>query len=324
MNLSVIVPVYNGKHTLPFLVNRLAPVLESLAEHYELILVDDGSSDGSRETISALALQHGWIRGIHLMRNFGQHNALLCGIRRARHEIIVTLDDDLQNPPEEIAKLLGGLTEDVDVVYGVSEKSGQGVWRRALSWLYRVTLRKAMGAEAASYASAFRAFRAHIRNAFEQYSCPHVSIDVLLSWGTNRFAQVAVEHHARPEGKSNYNFRKLAVHAFNNLSGFSTAPLHLASLVGLSFTVLGVMLLAYVLVRYAAEGGSVPGFPFLASVIIIFSGVQLFCLGIFGGYLGRVFHRSLQCPTYLVRSSVPSEESPSASDRDRPPLRQVM
>jgi undecaprenyl-phosphate 4-deoxy-4-formamido-L-arabinose transferase len=322
--LSVVVPVYNSEAFLSELVARIRPVLEKTASTYELILVNDGSRDGSWRVIEELAGRHDWIRGINLMRNFGQHNALLCGIRAARHGIIVTMDDDLQNPPEEIPKLLGGLAGGVDVVYGVPEKSEQGLWRRVSSWMFRAALRKAMGVEAASYASAFRAFRTHIRDAFEQYNHPSVSVDVLLSWGTTGFSRVCVEHHARSAGRSNYNLRKLAAHAFNIVSGFSTAPLHLASLAGLSFTVLGIVLLAYVLARYVAEGGSVPGFPFLASVIIIFSGVQLFCLGIFGGYLGRIFHRTLQCPTYLVRSSVPSGNTSLSSERDRPPIRQVM
>jgi len=324
MNISVVIPVHNSEPTLAELVRRLAGVLVSVADRYELILVDDGSRDGSWEIITALSQSQDWISGIRLMRNFGQHNALLCGIRRAQHEIIVTMDDDLQHPPEQLPKLLGVLVQGVDVVYGVPEKSEHDFWRRTLSWLFRVTLRKAMGVEAASYASAFRAFRAHVRDAFVQYNDPYVSIDVLLSWGTTRFSRTSVEHHARPAGKSNYNVRKLAVHAFNILSGFSTLPLHLASLAGLSFTVLGVFLLVYVLTRFVIEGGSVPGFPFLASVIIIFSGVQLFCLGIFGGYLGRVFKRTLQCPAYLVRSFTPAERVSPSSDRGRLPIRQVM
>jgi len=189
--LSVVVPVYNSEAFLSELVARIRPVLEKTASTYELILVNDGSRDGSWRVIEELAGRHDWIRGINLMRNFGQHNALLCGIRAARHGIIVTMDDDLQNPPEEIPKLLGGLAGGVDVVYGVPEKSEQGLWRRVSSWIFRAALRKAMGVEAASYASAFRAFRTHIRDAFEQYNHPSVSVDVLLSWGTTGFSRSA-------------------------------------------------------------------------------------------------------------------------------------
>jgi glycosyltransferase involved in cell wall biosynthesis len=322
--LSVVVPVYNSEASLPELAARLRPVLEKHASSHELILVNDGSRDGSWRVIEELAGRYNWIRGINLMRNFGQHNALLCGIRAARHDIIVTMDDDLQNPPEEIPKLLGGLTGGVDVVYGVPEKSEQGLWRRISSRIFRAALRKAMGVEAASYVSAFRAFRTRIRDAFERYGHPSVSIDVLLSWGTTRFSRVCVEHHARSAGKSNYNLRKLVTHAFSIVSGFSTAPLQLASLVGLGFTAFGVVLLGYVLGRYVIEGGSVPGFPFLASVIIIFSGVQLFCLGVFGGYLGRVFQNTMQRPAYLVRSCSTTGGESVPSERDRRTIRQVM
>lgn len=322
--LSVIVPVYNSEASLARLVARLRPVLEKHASSYELILVNDGSRDGSWSVIEELASRHNWVRGINLMRNFGQHNALLCGIRAARHGVIVTMDDDLQNPPEEIPKLLGGLAGGVDVVYGVPEKNEQGFWRRLSSWIFRAALRKAMGVEAASYASAFRAFRTHIRDASEHYNHPSVSIDVLLSWGTTGFARVPVEHHARTAGTSNYNLRKLATHAFNIVSGFSTAPLQLASLVGLGFTAFGVVLLGYVLGRYVIEGGSVPGFPFLASVIIIFSGVQLFCLGVFGGYLGRVFQNTMRRPAYLVLSCSTTRGESVPSEQDRRTIRQVM
>ena len=129
MNLSVVVPVYRAEQSLPLLVERLQTVLPTLAEAFELILVNDGSPDRSWDTVEDLASTHDWVRGIDLMRNFGQHNALLCGIRAARYEIVVTMDDDLQHPPEEIHKLLEKLQEGCDVVYGIPEKKEQGLWR---------------------------------------------------------------------------------------------------------------------------------------------------------------------------------------------------
>jgi len=127
MNLTVVVPVFNAEESLHELVSRLRPVLSSLCADYELVLVNDGSEDGSWKTISDLANENGWIRGIDLMRNYGQQNAALCGIRMARHDIVVTLDDDLQHPPEEIPKLVQKLTEGYDVVYGTPEKKQHGV-----------------------------------------------------------------------------------------------------------------------------------------------------------------------------------------------------
>ncbi|MBP8695514.1 MAG: glycosyltransferase family 2 protein [Syntrophobacterales bacterium] len=299
--LSVVVPVYNSEASLRELVTRLGPVLAGTGAPFELILVNDGSRDGSGRVIEELTSRHEWVRGIHLVRNFGQHNALLCGIRDARHDVVVTMDDDLQNPPEEIPKLLEKLGEGVDVVYGTPETKQHGIFRNLASRITRVALQGSMEAETARHASAFRAFRTCLRDAFASYGSPFVSIDVLLTWGTDRFAAVRVDHRPRRAGRSNYTLRKLVVHAFNMMTGFSTLPLQFASLTGFVFTLFGIAVLAYVLGRYALEGGSVPGFPFLASVIAIFAGAQLFALGIIGEYLARMHFRMMEKPTYVSR-----------------------
>ena len=302
-NISVIVPVYNSEFSLPELVLRLHPVLESLAADYELILVDDGSRDRSWEVIFQLAQEYPWIRGINLMRNYGQHNSLLCGIRTAKHEVIITMDDDLQHPPEEIPKLLEKLAEGYDVVYGAPVKGQHGLWRNIASQATRLALQSVMGAETARNASAFRAFRTHVRDAFADYQSPSVSIDVLLSWGTTRFAAIPVRHDQRRVGASTYTSRKLASHALDMMTGFSTWPLRLASLVGFGFMFFGFGVFMYVFGRYLIEGGSVPGFPFLASIIAIFSGAQLFALGIIGEYLARMHFRSMGRPCSLIRNT---------------------
>ncbi len=131
MNVSVVVPVYNGSDTLPMLVDEVGKVLPDVTDEFELVLVNDGSPDQSWQVISELAGSHSWVRGIDLMRNYGQHNATLCGVREALYEIIVVMDDDLQNPPREIPKLLEKLSEGYDVVYGVSRKRQQAWWKNA-------------------------------------------------------------------------------------------------------------------------------------------------------------------------------------------------
>jgi glycosyltransferase involved in cell wall biosynthesis len=294
------VPAYNSELSLPELVRRLQPVLVAAATDYELVIVDDGSRDGTWPVIEELARDHGWVRGVHLMRNYGQHNALLCGIRLARYELTVTIDDDLQHPPEEIPKLLEKLTADKDVVYGTPAQERHGLWRDVASQVTKIALQSAMGAPIARKAGPFRLFRTRIRDAFASYDGPYVSIDVLLTWGTTRFDAVDVRHEARTLGTSNYTFRKLVVHALNMVTGFSAWPLQLSSLVGFSFTVLGTIALFVVIIKYLIQGGSVPGFSFLASMIAIFSGAQLFSLGIMGEYLARMHARTMQHPTYSV------------------------
>ena len=304
MSISVVVPVYNSEGTLGALVNRLQAVLGATGDSYELILVNDGSLDRSWDMASQLAAQHDWIVVINLMRNYGQHNALLCGIRAARCDTIVTMDDDLQNPPEEIPKLLARLDEGYDVIYGTPIRQQHGLWRDLASTATKLALQGAMGAQTARQVSAFRAFRTPVREAFADYRGAFVSIDSLLAWGTTKFGSVPVRHEPRTVGASNYTFRKLLAHSMNMMTGFSTLPLRFATYIGFAFTLIGLMVLAVVVFRYFTAGDSVPGFPFLASIIAIFSGAQLFALGIFGEYLARVFVRITDAPPYIVRHTV--------------------
>lgn len=297
---SAVVPVFRSERSLQELHRRLAAVLTDCADEFEIVLVEDCGGDGSWRVIEELAAADPRVRGVRFSRNFGQHNALLCGIRAARNDIVVTLDDDLQNPPEEIPKLLAKLDEGYDVVYGAPEKQQHGFLRNTASRLTRLALQSAMGAETARHVSTFRVFRTPLRAAFENYRSPLVSIDVLLTWGTTRFAHTYVRHDRRAAGTSNYTVLKLVTHALNMMTGFTTLPLQLASIAGFAFALFGFAVLAYVLVTYAIHGGSVPGFPFLASIVAIFSGVQLAAIGIIGEYLARMHMRSMERPAYLV------------------------
>ena len=235
------------------------------------------------------------------MRNYGQHNALLCGIRAAKYDVIVTMDDDLQQPPEEIPRLVARLEEGFDVVYGVPTVEQNGLMRALASRITRLALRTAVGSEVAKNVSAFRVFRTQLREAFADYHTPFVSVDVLLTWATTRFAATRVPFQKRYCGSSNYRFTTLLRHALNMMTGFSTAPLQLASLIGFGCTLFGIAIFVYVVGCYLLEG-SIPGFPFLASIIAIFSGAQLFALGVIGEYLARIHFRTMNRPVYIVRS----------------------
>lgn len=323
--LTVVVPVYNSETTLRELTARLHPVLADHAGEYEVILVNDGSRDRSWDVICDLAARHTWVRGISMMRNYGQHNALLCGIRAARGEIVVTMDDDLQHPPEEIPKLLGRLrSNDCDVVYGTPHALPHSLMRNLLSRFTKQVLARVMGIRSIRDISAFRGLRANLRQAFEGFHSPHLVLDVLLSWGTTRFAIVTVSHEPRRVGTSNYSSLRLINQVLLVLTGFSTAPLRLATLVGFGFTLLGALTLFYVVAHYFLSG-SVPGFTFLASILSLFSGAQLFALGIIGEYLARIFNRSIERPTYVIgatiggKNPVSEEEVVAATQQERKP-----
>lgn len=303
---SVVIPVFNSMSTLEPLVQRLEKVLDNLISDYEIILVNDGSQDGSWKTIQRIVEDDEHVLGINLMRNYGQHNALLCGIRQAKFDVILTMDDDLQHPPEEAYKLFAKLTEGFDVVYGVPEVERHSFWRNITSKMIKTFLKMAMGIDSATSVSAYRLFRREIVRSFQDYEGNYVSIDVLLTWGTTKFGSVKVDYQAREKGKSNYTLPKLIQHAFTLITGYSDVPLRLATTMGFVFMFLGLVVLIYVIVNFLIHHGSVPGFAFLASIISIFSGVQLFSLGIFGEYLGRIFSRALNKPTYVVNSIIKS------------------
>ncbi len=298
---SVVVPVYQSAAILPALVNRLAPVLDQLGGDYELILVNDGSRDKSWTVIQSLSASHPWVRGLDMMRNFGQHNALLAGIRLAKFDTTITMDDDLQHPPEELPKLWAKFQEGFAVVYAPPQKEQHGLLRDLASMATKIALQSAMGAQTARMVSAWRIFRTELREAFATYHNPFVSIDVLLTWGTTRFGAIRLRHDPRLMGTSQYTVAKLIRHAMNMITGFTVLPLQLASIVGFAFTLFGFFVLFFVLIQYLIYGSVVSGFPFLASIIAIFSGAQLFALGMIGEYLARMHFRLMDKPAYVVR-----------------------
>jgi glycosyltransferase involved in cell wall biosynthesis len=309
---SIVVPVYRGEQTLPLLAARVEQVLGSGGLPFELILVNDCSPDGSGAVIQALAAEKPWLRGVHLMRNYGQHNALLAGIRQARFDRIVTMDDDLQHPPEAIPQLLAKLDEGFDVVYGTPVKENHGVLRDFSSIATKTILKCVLDVTVAREVASFRAFRTELRDAFADYHSPTVFLDVLLTWATTSFASVPIPHDAPAGGKSSYTFQKLVLHAINMVTSFSTLPLRIASLMGVATVAFGLVLLVFIVVQWLLGGNPVRGFTLLFSIIVIFSGVQLLSLGILGEYLARMYLRSMGRPPYVIKASrsSTSESSP--------------
>jgi undecaprenyl-phosphate 4-deoxy-4-formamido-L-arabinose transferase len=301
MNLSIVVPVYKGEKLIEPLVAQLSQALPAFAENYEIILVNDGSPDHSWAIIQSLTDKYQGVRGICMMRNYGQHNATLCGVRLARYEVTVTMDQDLQHRAEDIPLLVTKLEEGFDVVYGAPRKLPQGFLRNLMTASIKQILARVIGLPAVRNVSAFRAFRTNLRDAFANFQSPTLILDVLLSWGTTRFTSVPVDI-AQAE-RTSYNFRMLVRTALLILTGYSTLPLRFASWIGFVMTIFGLGVFVYVLFVYFSAG-SIPGFPFLASIIALFSGAQLFALGIFGEYLARMFDRSMDRPTYVIDKMV--------------------
>lgn len=295
---SVVVPVFRSTQSLPILVERIHSAL-SVFDH-EIVLVDDGSPPQTWKTIKSICESDDRVVGLRLGRNAGQHSALLAGLRTCRFEVIATLDDDLQNPPEEIQKLIARLLEGSDVVYGVPRQVAQRAWRRHSGQAARKVFASVLEASNISHASSFRVFRAGLRDGFGGALGPGVSLDSLLSWSTSRFGWVEVEHHERANGKSNYSLRKLLGFALDTATGYSAKPLKLALLLGFFTAGFGALVMIFVVAQAIFSGEAVPGFAFLSSIISLFSGVQLLTIGIIGEYLAKMHFRIMQKPTYVV------------------------
>jgi undecaprenyl-phosphate 4-deoxy-4-formamido-L-arabinose transferase len=301
IEISVVVPVYRSEAMLPELVERLSRTLDGLQRTYELIFVDDGSPDGSwavLERLQAQSVDHVVI--VQLMRNFGQQNALMCGFRMCRGRYIVTLDDDLQNPPEEIPKLINVLeARQADVVYGRYIAKQHSVWRNLASAISHSFFEWVFGVKV--YASSFRAIRREIIEAVLAYNLNFTMVDGLLAWHTDRIVDEAVEHHPRGNGRSGYSVGRLLVHAINLFTNFSLVPLQLVTLVGFVASMAGIGTAIYFLMQHFFGLIAVPGFASTLIAILVLGGVQLMAIGILGEYLGRVHLNVNRKPQYTVR-----------------------
>src|SRR4051812_5273065 len=192
VSVSVVVPCYHSAPTLPTLVARLGAVLPGCTDAYEIILVVDDGDGETWQVAEGLQRRDRTVRAFRLSRNYGQHNALIAGVREARHDVVVTMDDDLQHRPEEIPTLAAALTDDVDLVYGVAAEEEHGAARSLASRTAKTLLEHALKVRSARHISAFRAFRTFLREGFAGLDGPDVSLDVALSWGTTRIAAVTV------------------------------------------------------------------------------------------------------------------------------------
>lgn len=305
MDVTVVIPCYRSRESLPLLVEQLhkslGPGGEAGTDAYEIVLVVDGSPDDTYAVARALERESEVVRAILLRRNYGQHNALLAGIVRARHPVVVTMDDDLQHRPDQLGRLLEPLDDPlVDLVYGVPDTEEHGVLRSFASRSVKSAL-AVSGVDNARDVSAFRAFRADLRDGFAHAADPFASVDVMLSWTTTGVRRVPVVMDKRVHGESAYGFGRLARHAFTMVTGYSTVPLKVVSWLGLLCGVVGLGLLVTVLVSFATGRTTVAGFTTLASMIALFSAAQMLSIGVLGEYVGRMHFRGMQRPTYLVR-----------------------
>ena len=305
--LSVVVPVYGGETTIRALVEGICARCDEAGLSVEVLLICDRPRDGSWGVAQALATSEARVTAVLLGRNYGQHPATLLGIRMARGKTIVTMDEDLQHDPASLPALVQASEASGAIVYGVANRLQHGAWRNVASRSAKRFLARFVGFTAATDLTAFRAFPARLRDAFERYEGRNVAIDVLLSWSGAPTTTMVCDHAPRQGGASGYTLRKLVNYMLDLTVGYSTAPLRLASALGLLAVVAAGAIGLLIVANYLVRGSVVPGFAFLALSIAMFAGVQLLSIGVMGEYLGRLYENSLRKPQYTVEAVVRAE-----------------
>ena len=307
VEISVVIPVYNSEKILPSLQARLQTILVSTGKAFEIVYVDDGSQDASWTVLRQLQdANPKHVVAIQLMRNYGQHNALMCGFRAARGQYILTMDDDLQHPPEEVPKLLAAIVQgDLDLVYGAYDQKQHSALKNAASWIvnrfYRIVFQSPFTV------TSFRILRRELLETILSYSLNFTFVDGLLAWNTRRIGEVKVSHHPRAQGRSGYRFGKLLTLALNLFTNFSLLPLQFVSFCGVSAAIGGFLLGLYYFTQYLTSNITVPGYASTIVSILVLGGLQLLGLGIMGEYVGRLHLNVNRKPQYGIRCVLSSD-----------------
>lgn len=301
---SVVVPVYNSEHTLEELYSRIRAVFDERIERdFELILVDDGSKDHSYEKMQELHKRDGRVKIVQMAKNFGQHPALLCGFSYAKGDFIITMDDDLQHPPEEIPKLVSAMDErdDVDVIIAKYEGRQHNVIRRLGTWVSVYATSKMLKKPRDLEITSFRLIRKFVVDAIVKMNVHLPQIGNLLVQTSNRIINVPVQHDARKYGKSGYSFGRLVKDLLYDITTNSAFPLIVVRDLGIVSFVISMILGLYYLVRYFMFGVSVEGWTTLVLILLAYNGIVLLSIGIIGAYLMHILDESKKMPNYVER-----------------------
>lgn len=305
LELSVVVPVYNSQATIALLLDRLTKALDSITESYEIVLVEDGSPDESWAAIEASRVHYGGrVVAAQLMRNYGQHNALMCGLRLARGRYVATMDDDLQNPPEEVLRLFHACRDGGhDVVYTCYAEKQHAAWRNLGSRFANRVADLLIDKPKGLYLSSFRCISRLVIDGVTRYEGPFPYVDGLIMQVTQRIGTLEVRHLPRAQGRSNYTLKRLVNLWLNLALNFSLLPLRIAVLLGLAMGTIGGVAALYV-VLHALFGEPPQGWASTMVVVLLLSAAQFLILGIVGEYLGRTFQTGNRKPQGIVRMVV--------------------
>jgi len=326
--LSVVIPVYNEAGNLEELIERCLRACAKTHRRFEIILVDDGSADRSRAIIEEAAARHPeWVVGVFLNRNYGQHAAIMAGFAHVTGSIIVTLDADLQNPPEEIPRLVAAIDQGCDVVGTVRARRRDSLFRRLASAMINRAVQRSTGVMMHDYGCMLRAYRRHIVEAMLQCQERSTFIPVLANSFARTTTEIEVQHHARARGESKYPVSKLIVLMFDLVTSMTTFPLRVLSVLGIVIAMLGMGFGAVLLimrVHFGAEWAGQGVFTLFA-VLFFFVGAQFVAMGLLGEYIGRIYHDVKARPRYFVQRVIrsaggpPDEQTPRMRQREEVP-----
>jgi len=309
MSLSIIIPVFNSEDTLEEVITRIVKVMNSEELPYEIILIDDASTDNSWEKVINLAKKNQNIIGLQLLKNSGQHSANLCGFRHSKNDIIITMDDDLQNPPEEIPKLIKLIVEGNDLVYGQFSSKKHNLFRSIGSKVINKLNKKIFNIKSDVSLSNFRAIDRRIIDlvCVENHFKPYIP-GLILKYSQN-IGGISVQHDERRIGKSNYTLRKLISLVFDLLFQHSTIPLRITSIIGLLSSFFVFIFGIYTFYRAIAQGVDVPGWASIAILLSLSSGLIILIMSVIGEYLIRILNQVSHQDTYKISRMVNFDDS---------------
>jgi undecaprenyl-phosphate 4-deoxy-4-formamido-L-arabinose transferase len=299
--LSIVVPVYNEEGNLENLFSRLYPVMQGTGRSFEIIFTDDGSRDRSLEILKMLVKRAPEVRVVEFNGNFGQHMAIMAAFEVSRGEIVITLDADLQNPPEEIPKLVAEVESGHDVVGSIRQNRQDTFFRKTASLMVNIATRKMTGMKMSDYGCMLRAYHRNVIDNINRCQEASTFIPALAQTFAASPSEVEVAHSERTEGESKYSLYKLIRLNFDLMTGFSVVPLQLFALMGILTSLFSVAFAIFLLVRRFIVGAEVEGVFTLFAILFFFLGITIFGIGIVGEYIGRIYQEVRRRPRYVVR-----------------------
>ena len=301
---SVLVPVLNEEESLPELQKRLHDTLETIKKPYEIIYINDGSTDRTQEILEDFHGRDSSVRVIEFNRNYGQHMALFAGFEYAKGDMVITIDADLQNPPEEIPKLVQKIGEGYEVVGTYRKQRKDSIFRRLPSFIVNKITSKLVGVKLRDYGCMLRAYNRNIVDYMNM--CPESSsfIPALANTFAKRIVEIEVAHDERKKGISKYSpFRLLRLN-FDLMTNFSLLPIQFIGVLGVVIAVLGFLFAIFLFVRRLVIGPEVEGTFTLFAILFFFIGIQIFALGIIGEYIGRIYQEVRRRPRFIVKKEL--------------------